>query len=445
MPQVVIIGAGLTGLSVAYHLENSNFFDYVILEREPVAGGLCRSVRQDGFTFDYTGHLLHLSNAYAHKLVHQLMPPESFNTHERNSWIYNGGHVSKYPFQANLRGQPPAVIAACIESFVKRKKISNPRSFYAWVCTHFGKGFAEHFFVPYQEKIFCCDTKKLSHTWTGRFVPNTSLVDIVSGILDQDETRVGYNAHFYYPKSGGIDCLINAFLGAIVKPILFEHAVKSIDVGQKVITCANGHTERYGVLVNTAPLDWLVAHARVPSSLNVTSARRNLRASNVLNINVGVQNLDIFNKHWLYVVDRTIPFYRAGFAHVLSKNMAPDGCGSLYIEHAYRGELERGIEQKIVTHAQKLFGFSQSDTVTYNELRLEPAYVTYTFWRDKNVSALLERLKEYGIFSVGRYGAWQYASMQEAILEGRAVAQGIMHVQNELHVSERKEKELELA
>ena len=64
MAKVIIIGAGLTGLSAAYHLEKKGFNDYLIVEKEDSPGGLCRSIKQDGFTFDYTGHLLHSNNAY---------------------------------------------------------------------------------------------------------------------------------------------------------------------------------------------------------------------------------------------------------------------------------------------------------------------------------------------------------------------------------------------
>lgn len=62
MAEVVIIGAGLTGISTAYHFEHYGFDDYILFEKESMPGGLCRSIMQDGFTFDYTGHLLHINN-----------------------------------------------------------------------------------------------------------------------------------------------------------------------------------------------------------------------------------------------------------------------------------------------------------------------------------------------------------------------------------------------
>ena len=77
--KVVIIGGGLAGLSAGYHLLEQ---EPILFEKESVVGGLCRSFTQDGFTFDCTGHLIHLKNPYTKDLVTKLLP-DAFNAHER--------------------------------------------------------------------------------------------------------------------------------------------------------------------------------------------------------------------------------------------------------------------------------------------------------------------------------------------------------------------------
>jgi len=84
---IVILGAGLSGLSAAFHLKAK---EYQIFEKEAEAGGLCRSVVDDGFTFDHTGHLLHLSHPYTQKLLTELLP-ERLIKHQRRSAIYLKG------------------------------------------------------------------------------------------------------------------------------------------------------------------------------------------------------------------------------------------------------------------------------------------------------------------------------------------------------------------
>ena len=55
--RTIIIGAGLTGLSCAYHLGDG----YLLVEKESEPGGIVRTqVRQNSFLCDGTGHWLHL-------------------------------------------------------------------------------------------------------------------------------------------------------------------------------------------------------------------------------------------------------------------------------------------------------------------------------------------------------------------------------------------------
>src|SRR5262249_3830883 len=56
----VIVGAGPTGLSAAYHLGE----DSLLIEQNNRVGGWCRSIEENGFTFDYAGHIMFSSDPY---------------------------------------------------------------------------------------------------------------------------------------------------------------------------------------------------------------------------------------------------------------------------------------------------------------------------------------------------------------------------------------------
>src|SRR5258706_13015890 len=111
---VVILGAGLTGLSAARHLAEP----CVVLEREDEVGGLARTHVEQGFTFDCTGHLLHLRDPRVQALVATLLP-DVFTRHERRALIYSKGGYTAYPFQANLHGLPPDVVQECVTGVVE--------------------------------------------------------------------------------------------------------------------------------------------------------------------------------------------------------------------------------------------------------------------------------------------------------------------------------------
>ena len=99
---VVILGAGLAGLSAAYNLDDR---DVVLVERESEVGGLCRSKRHDGFVFDFTGHLLHLRDPTIRDWVLDLLP-DGYCQLDRSAWIHSHDLLTPYPFQANTAGLP---------------------------------------------------------------------------------------------------------------------------------------------------------------------------------------------------------------------------------------------------------------------------------------------------------------------------------------------------
>lgn len=430
MANIVILGAGPTGLSAAYHLEQAGFHDYKIFEKEATTGGLCRSVKQDGFTFDYTGHLLHINDAYFKTFIATLIKQEDLVAITRRSYVYSQDTYTPYPYQINLHGLPVETITACIQGYIERKKSSKtPRTFYNWVMQNFGAGFAKYFFVPYQTKIFAYDITKISASWTGRFVPSTTLADMLNGALQAKEPEaVGYNAQFFYPTAGGIQFWVDKLAQKIQNSLHTNFAVTRVDAKNKIVYFANGHQEQYTTLISTIPLDFLVTNIDEPSASNMANIRNKLLCNSVINFNLGIKG-NVSDKHWIYFPESQYPFYRLGFPHNFSNTMAPIGHSSLYGEFAYikqnKQEKQLLLDQSLRA-TKKILDISDADIITTKILDIKHAYVLYTFWREKNLPQLLDHLKTMHIHSVGRYGAWKYSSMQEAILDGKMVSEEIL-------------------
>ncbi len=430
MAKIIILGAGLTGISTAYHLEQAGFNDYVMYEKEAESGGLCRSIEQDGFTFDYTGHLLHSNNPYFSNLLNTLIGLSHFNVIDRKSFIYSHKTYTHYPYQSNLYGLPPNLIADAIIDFINRpKKLKKGSNFYQWALYMFGKTITEEFFVPYQQKIFDYDIHKLSSSWTSRFVPETTLIDIVKGALENSHAKnIGYNAHFLYPKQGGIFFWIKKLMQQLKLPIKTKYCVESIDIKNKIVTFTNGDFEHFEKLISTLPLDILLELIKQPSSSSLKKAQSQLLCNSVVNFNLGIQNPNLSEKHWVYLPESEFPHYRIGFYHNFSQKMVPPGCSSFYGEYAYLKKDKNEISKNVNTAIQstkKLLSISDAQVITERIINIPHAYVIYNDWRDKNVPKLLERLESYNIHSIGRYGAWKYSSMQEAVLDGKLMAETI--------------------
>jgi len=432
LSDVVILGAGLTGLSTAFHLEQRGI-SYEIFEGDATIGGLLRSVTQDGFTFDYTGHLVHISDPYFKAFVDYVGRLENWHCLQRNSFIYSHNTYTPYPFQSNLYGLPTPVIQECITEFIKRKTtIRKPKNFYDWVLKYFGKGIGKHFFFSYNQKILSYNIKKIHPSWTGRFVPNTTLEALFDGALHQKSaSSAGYNSFFYYPKQGGIQYLVNCIKKVIKTPINTNHKAVTIDIQNKKIRFSNGKECSYKTLISTIPLDHLTNSIVEPSSSSIHHATQKLLCNTVLNFNLGVSIPNLTHKNWIYFPEKQYEFYRLGFWHTFSQNMVPSGCSSIYGELSYLPGRKTPRELKtLLARAQKktlnLFGLLETQVITQKNLVLPHAYVIYDQWREKNLSKLLDTLQVNNIYSIGRFGEWKYSSMQEAVLDGKKVVEQIL-------------------
>ena len=94
----LILGAGISGLSLAKFIKGN---DYIILEKTNQIGGYCKTIKQKGFTWDYSGHFLHFKDQEMKEFVKTLIP--SFLKIRKNTKIKFKNRYISYPFQANIR------------------------------------------------------------------------------------------------------------------------------------------------------------------------------------------------------------------------------------------------------------------------------------------------------------------------------------------------------
>jgi hypothetical protein len=128
--------------------------------------------------------------------------------------------------------------------------------------------------------------------------------------------------------------------------------------------------------------------------------------------------------HWVYVPEAKYPFYRIGCYSHFSAALAPQGGACFYVELADRNEpalddvLPRVavamIEMGIIKHI---------DDIAFARVRkIDHSYVVF----DHNYFPALDVLKpfyrEHRVVSAGRYGDWNYSSMEDALLFGRDAA-----------------------
>ncbi len=425
---VVILGAGLTGLSAAYHLGAPS----LVIEREAEVGGLARTHVEDGFTFDCTGHLLHLRDARVVALVERLLP-RALARHERRALIFSKGVFTPYPFQANLHGLPLDVIKECLAGFVaaevRRAADGEPDlgaiGFREWAERTFGEGIARHFLLPYNSKLWRVDLDDIECGWVSWSIPRPTFKEILDGAFGKTVSGLGYNPTFLYPRRGGISVLPEA-LALRGQEVRLKQTVMEVDARAQVVVLAGGDTVRYERLVSTIPLDRLL---RIATGLPFELPRigDSLRAVRVLNISLGIDREAVSAAHWIYFPEKEYSFYRVGFPTNLSQALAPRGCSSLYVERSLLRDEPFDPEEvtaRAVEDLRRAGILRRGDRLVYRRVTvLDPAYVIYDRFRAQNLPAAHRALNEAGIFSAGRFGSWEYSSMEGAIKTGMELAE----------------------
>jgi len=410
--KVVIIGAGFAGLSAASRLKK----DYIVLEKNSRPGGLCRSEHVNGFTFDYTGHFLHLRNSEAEKFILKAAG-KKLRKIQRKAFIYSRGVYTKYPYQANNYGLPPEVIEENLAGFIKAKlaKQKSPGNFKEWVMSTFGEGIAKNFMLPYNSKLWQFPLDRLTIEWMGRFVPSPSINDVLEGILPKGKTGAGYNASFYYPKRGGIETVIKGIYSGVKDNVMLNAGVRRIDLKNRVVYYG-GKKIKYKKIISTMPLNSLL---KICGDKKLVHASKKLKAASVYSLNVGFKPGRKTGRHWVYVPEEKYPFYRTGFFHEVSRPNAPKGYGSVFAEVSFRKTPPKNIKNRVITGLLKMGVIkSKRDIKVVYPMVLKDAYVIYDKEREKVLPAVVKKLKSAGIVTAGRWGKWEYSSMEDAVLDG---------------------------
>lgn len=433
---VVVLGAGLTGLSCAYHLRDR---PCVVFEREQRVGGKAISHRERGFTFDVTGHWLHLRDDRIKALVAEVTEPGSMVEIERKTKIASHGALLEYPFQANLHGLPLDVVQECLTEFLRARidAATGPppkMTFGAFVESRFGRGIARHFFIPYNEKLWGMPLDELTADWVSRFVPLPNEEQIVGGAIGLRQEGLGYNARFSYFRAGGIDHLGEALAAKVFTAdggatLELDAGVDAIQVDPdapgrgRVKASSRPDWQAYDGLVSTMPLPELVARIEnAPEYIRQAAAR--LRAVSWRYLDVATRRRPKADYHWVYVPERRYPFFRVGVYTNAVQSMAPPGGGSLYVELTDRsGEAD---EAEVVRALVELGAIERAQDVDFCRQRDVPiAYVVFDDDHAEAKSIVMDWLEQQRIRSCGRYGAWIYNSMEDSMLQGLGAAQEI--------------------
>jgi protoporphyrinogen oxidase len=423
----LIIGAGLTGLTAAFHLQRP----YVLVDSEEAVGGLARSSTTRGFTFDQTGHWLHMRDPWTKGFVQDTVGCKLVSI-VRKAAIFSYGVRTPYPYQAHTFGLPLEVVADCVLGFFTAHerlidgKAKEIHSFGDHIRNQLGDGIARHFMIPYNTKLWTVHPDEMSAKWCQRFVPQPTPQEVVWGALRLEGAGhlIGYNQNFWYPAEGGIGTLPQAIHSALPSAARCSERIVTIDWRARTARTASGTTIAYASIVSTMPLTELVAALAEPPEQVRTAAQR-LRRASVTYWNLAFAGADKDDApQWTYFPEQSFPFYRMGSPTAALTSLAPPKHRSYWVEISHAPDAAASLEpQQLLDALVRAHVSAQGEEPVLCERHtIATAYVIMNHDYAKARDEILDWLRAQGILSTGRYGAWTYDSMEDALLAGRDAA-----------------------
>jgi len=411
---VVIIGAGPTGLGAAHRLRELRHRDFVVLEARGVAGGLAGSDVDDrGFTWDIGGHVQFSHYAYYDDVLNAL--PIEWLHHERESWIWIDGRFVPYPFQNNLHRLSDRdcadALAGLERAAANHDSSSTPANFKEWIMATFGDDIARIFLFPYNWKVWAYPPEQLSARWVGERVAMPDLDRIRRNIREhRDDVSWGPNNRFRFPKHGGTGVIWRE-LAKTFAELQLDASVDRIDAQRRIVHLANGEERRYDTLISSMPLK-VLARKIVPTIVSADSLVHS--GTHVLGIGLrGAPPESLQKKCWMYFPEPHSPYYRVTvFSNYSPFNVPVGAYWSLMAEvsESPMKPVNHATVFDDVVRALRVDGLIASeDDVVSRWHRYEPfGYPTPSVDRDSVLDAIHRELERHRIFSRGRFGAWKY-------------------------------------
>ncbi len=382
----IILGAGPAGLSFANRLLEKGINSFLVIEKEPQAGGLCRSATVDGAPFDIGGgHFLDVRRPTVNKFLFSFMPEEEWNRFDRDSKIDLYGQLIDHPIEANIWQLPQKEQIEYLKSIAVagcNLGESMPKEFVSWVYWKLGSKIATDYMIPYNKKMFGEELSQLGTYWLEK-LPNVSFDETILSCLERRPYGVQPgHAQFYYPKQYGYGELWLRMAQAIKDNIEYDRTVCGIDFSSKCIKTSDGGRYKAETIISTIP--WMEFQQIEGMPKDIKDSIGDLKYSSI--------QTEYFSKHletkahWIYYPDPELQYHRILVRH----NFCPGSKGFW---------TETNIDR-----------IGNDDLVRCGNVKFlnQYAYPLNTISKPEIMSKLLTWSREHGVIGLGRWGEHQH-------------------------------------
>lgn len=381
----IILGAGPAGLTIANYFLQNGVTDFLVLEKESTAGGLCRSEIVDGSPLDIGGgHFLDVRRPKVNSFLFGFMPVDLWDLFERNSQISIDGQYIHHPFEANIWN------FTIDEQIEYLKSIANagcnrgtlePNHFTEWIRWKLGDRIAEKYMLPYNSKIFGNELDNLGTYWLNK-LPSVSFEDTLRSCLEKKfyGTQPGH-AKFYYPKEYGYGEIWLRMANKIGEKIIYNSEINCLDAEQRLVHTKNGRNYSADTIITTIPWKSIEHFTNVSDYI----------IDNIMGLKHSSIEVRYFpNKmktdaQWIYYPEMDLPYHRILVRHNFCFN-------------------SKGYWTETNLERKNMF---ISDTPNYVYVN-QYAYPLNTIEKPKQMREITDWFKRKGIIPLGRWGEHEH-------------------------------------
>ncbi len=415
----LIIGAGISGLTFANYCKG----DYVLVEKDSRVGGYCKTTKRNGYVWDYAGHFFHFKTEEFKKKFIEKMDKNDIIYNDKCTKILYKDNFIDFPFQTNIHQLDKEEFIDCLYDLFNKEEKEKYDNFLDMLYGKFGKSIVEKFLKPYNEKLYAVDLRKLDVDAMGRFFPYADKEAIIKNMRSSSVNS--YNSSFLYPKNGAGSFIKILYDNLDKDKVLLNTKIDKINIKEKIATLSNGEKVKYNNLINTIPLNQFL---KLLGGYDDVVKRMSYNKVLVFNLGFNKKSPKFTKEHWLYVPSKACNFYRCGFYD----NILDTDKLSMYIEIGYnkvdlisQDEIDKQLE--LTLNNLNKIGIISDDMKleSYSTIVMDPAYVHINTDTNKILDVVKSELNSNDIYTIGRYGAWIYNSMEDSMLKAKELAEKI--------------------
>ncbi len=456
MSKTIILGAGLAGLSAAYHI---GYDQCKIFEKNSYAGGHIHTEFTNGFTFDEGPHVSFTKSKYVKELFAQNID-EAFLEYPVKTTNYYKGNWIPHPAQSNLHAVPEPLRTRCLENFLNSREAASHKdkvilNYADWLNAAFGEIFANEFSRKYTEKYWTTHPENLSTNWVGGRIFYPNIKEVSEGFLKPLSQETHYVTEIRYPKEGGYFSYARKW--AKKANIHFESELKIISFMNREMVFANGLVKKYDQLISTIPLPILIKSSDAPS--NIKEAADNLNCSSVLLVNVMADHPTQRTENWIYVYDEDKFSTRINCTELLSPFNAPINQTGIQVEvyFSFYKPLKNSIDEikdAVINEIIEMGLLKGKEWIVEVQAKwVQWANIIFDHHREKNLEIIFNWLTSVGLkreaddlehatnwenkfgkhdslkgadlILSGRFAQWKYYWTDDCVLRGKWINESI--------------------